>query len=178
MLVLALLSLLALLPATLTTAQPLAWNTSTPTVLPHGAQVSMTMRLYPGCATNKHVVDSHTAANQFIQLGGITGWDSNGNPLWLNSVDYSATSTFALSSTSTFTPPTSAFNFVQPNVTAGWLPIARVSPGMVVLTSGAVLLMGGKIAGNWALTNDVIMSTNQVRTSSTYVSTALTETSV
>ena len=164
MLVWALLSLLAttiLLPSSTTAQPPNTWNTSTPTVLPHAAMSSMTQRLYPGCATNKHLVDSRTSSNEFFQLGGLSGWDSNGNPLWLNSIDYSATPAFALSSTQTFTPAATAFNFRQPNVTAGWLPIARVGPGMVVLTDGSIVLMGGKIAGNWALTNDVIMSTNQ-----------------
>ena len=126
----------------------------------------MTQRMYPGCATNKHVVASRGMATGFYQLGGLTGagWDANGNPLWTNAIDYSATSSFDLASTTTFTPVASSFNFVQPNATANWLPIARVSPGMVVLPNNNVLLMGGKIGGNWALTNDVIMSANQGQT--------------
>ena len=160
MLVFSLLSLLALLPAASLAQGPVFVNSSNPTVLPHAAMNSFATRLYPGCASNKHVVASRTAASQFFQVGGLSGYDSNGNPLWLNSIDYSATASFSLTSTNTFTPAASSFNFVQPNLTASWQATARVSPGMVINLQGSILLMGGKIAGNWALTNDVIMSTN------------------
>ena len=148
------------LPSLVSSQPPTAYNLSTPSALPHSALNTLSLRYYPGCAWDLHAIVGHGSPSNFYQLGGLysPGWDSNGNPLWATTIDYSASPTFLNSYTNTFTPTT--FSFSSP-VSTGFNPTSRVSAAAVVLPNGAVMMMGGKLASSWLLVNDVIMSTDK-----------------
>ena len=154
------LSLSCLSPAS---AQPPRFNLSTPYVIPHSALTTLSLKYYSGCAWDLHAIVSHGQSGAFYQVGGLAspGWDANNNALWSGVLDYSVSPTFSNSYTSTFSPSNFIGNFTTPSLSSGYSPLARVAPGMAVLSNGAIVLMGGKIASTWAWVNDVIMSADK-----------------
>ena len=78
---------------------------------------------------------------------------------FISSMDYSPNPSMTYPSTTTFTP--TAFNWAVGTNYSGANPIARGAGSAVVMPSGTVVVMAGKVSPSFAWVNDVIYSTNQ-----------------
>ena len=157
--------LLCSLTAVLSQSVP---NSSLPYAVFHTGLNTLALRGYPECSYNTHsVVSNHASPSAFYSIGGLVapyaggaGWACCQG--FITSMDYSPSPAMTYPTAQTFTP--TAFNWAVGTNYSGANPIARGAGASVVMPSGAVLVMAGKVSPSYAWMNDVIYSLDNGQT--------------